>query len=908
MPKFKKQKTSFVGGEQSPLLDARTDLDKHQTGAKNMDNVIITPTGAVKRRYGTEDLENLGTFFPDRYRLESFELSSNKSFLLIFEPNLLRIFDTNTNTISANIPTIWDKPREVDTAQSLNTMVLTHPDHKPMKLFTKDGTVNGFIIEEVLFNAIPKYNFDDDFSPISQQDVTRFNCFLNTDTTLPNALIKFKLSVNGELTRNINSKNEPDADYVGLNNKIRIVFSNNINTNGQQFSLKIKDSYSGYEFDLETDLDGNPLLFDDINMVPILRNIIAETIDFEMWNGIPVIGSTGDRTNITANPVTVTYVSGSAGVDFTFDIEFGTGFADFSIPISAEGRFHIEGDVKTTDILQTGRLGYSKYLDILTAVRDLNIWKNKSNVRVEIHNSTDHTPDIDISRADPLYVPALSTDFNEQPQGLQGVAPAIKFLGGVYTKPVSNTVAIEPEFTIKIIGNDAGAYEIDALVTNDATDFVDASLDASDPAFFKITKLASGKSKEENVWSTLRGYPAKAAFVESRLILGGGNSLPNFLWMSRISDFFNFDEGDGKSDDAINNISPTSSKLNDIEYIIGKNSLQLFTSGSEHYNPRAITPTEISLPMQSNEGCRTGIKPVIIDNSTFFLDRKGKTLRQFIYDDLEQSYKASNASILANHLITDIKDMTAMKDDDLNFVFLLREDGRLTVVNSLREQNILNFSNWFIREQNGFLANQELIIDAIQAVDNKLYAVIQNQAFGTKLIQFNKDLAMDLSIRAGGFTPAVINTFYPFTVSVVDDNDVIHLHKAQLGNDLDPPVIEQIITDGFSAELGIHFDPFIQTKDASIDFGQGQEMASVKKLSEVQVSMIEGAGWEIEYEGEVYDINDETDIINNPIGRTNGDVRIRLLGYTKRGNIIIRQNLPLKDSYIISLITTIKVR
>ena len=45
---------SFTGGELSPALYARNDLNKYQTGAKKIKNGIIHQEGAISNRAGLE--------------------------------------------------------------------------------------------------------------------------------------------------------------------------------------------------------------------------------------------------------------------------------------------------------------------------------------------------------------------------------------------------------------------------------------------------------------------------------------------------------------------------------------------------------------------------------------------------------------------------------------------------------------------------------------------------------------------------------------------------------------------------------------------------------------------------------------------------------------------------------------
>ena len=49
--------TNFVSGELSPLLKGRTDLDQYYAGCETAANVLIVPQGGLKRRAGTEHID-----------------------------------------------------------------------------------------------------------------------------------------------------------------------------------------------------------------------------------------------------------------------------------------------------------------------------------------------------------------------------------------------------------------------------------------------------------------------------------------------------------------------------------------------------------------------------------------------------------------------------------------------------------------------------------------------------------------------------------------------------------------------------------------------------------------------------------------------------------------------------------
>ncbi len=87
------RQVSFAGGELSPMLYGRTDLDRYPSGARTLLNFIVTQHGPVVNRSGTQhvdDLEILGAGIGET-RLYPFVVSETVSFVLAFYAEGVRV-------------------------------------------------------------------------------------------------------------------------------------------------------------------------------------------------------------------------------------------------------------------------------------------------------------------------------------------------------------------------------------------------------------------------------------------------------------------------------------------------------------------------------------------------------------------------------------------------------------------------------------------------------------------------------------------------------------------------------------------------------------------------------------------------------------------------------------------------
>jgi hypothetical protein len=265
---------------------------------------------------------------------------------------------------------------------------------------------------------------------------------------------------------------------------------------------------------------------------------------------------------------------------------------------------------------------------------------------------------------------------------------------------------------------------------------------------FANTSAFSGWLLEEPVISATRGWPECVTFHQARLWYAGFKSRPATFMASKIADFWNFDGGSALDDEAISATIDTN-QVNAIHQLASGRALQLFTSGAEHIiTGDPITPKTIGREEQTRRGIKRFVPTAEIDGAQLFVQRGGAALRQFLYVDIEQAWRADVASLLAPHLILDPIDMAARKSaalDDADHVLLVNPGGTVTAMTTLRSQEILGFSRW---ETDG-----EIKAVAALASGEVYFATLRNAT--VRLERWDADRYLDAS---------VVQTGGPFTV------------------------------------------------------------------------------------------------------------------------------------------------
>lgn len=204
-----------------------------------------------------------------------------------------------------------------------------------------------------------------------------------------------------------------------------------------------------------------------------------------------------------------------------------------------------------------------------------------------------------------------------------------------------------------------------------------------------LADTAATASWEEQAFSALRGWPTSVTLYQERLVFAGSRDLPNRVWMSKTSDITNFDLGKALDDEAIE-FSLLTDQVDAIRAVVAGRHLQVFTSGAEWMiGGEPLTPAKVRADRQTRIGCYAprSIPPRFVDGATLFVAAGGRSLRQFLFADVDQAYSADDVSLVAPHLFTAPLDMDY--DSVRRLLLLPMQDGGMAVQTNYRAQQIM---------------------------------------------------------------------------------------------------------------------------------------------------------------------------------------------------------------------------
>ena len=242
-------------------------------------------------------------------------------------------------------------------------------------------------------------------------------------------------------------------------------------------------------------------------------------------------------------------------------------------------------------------------------------------------------------------------------------------------------------------GNNNNSSAIIVKVTED-TLLLAPSSDVTDEAAGDSVTIA-GDLTASTEWalgafSSTTGFPSAVAFYEQRLVFASTTAQPQTLFFSVGGSFEDFNAGVNDTDALTYTLG--SNQVNIIRYLQAGRVLLVGTSGGEFVvsssEQAPLSPTNASVKRQATYGS-ANIQPVQVANTTLFIQRAKRKLRELIFDLNTDSYQAPDLTILAEHITEGgIKEMALQQEPD-NIVWCVRIDGKLVGMTYRREENVI---------------------------------------------------------------------------------------------------------------------------------------------------------------------------------------------------------------------------
>ena len=377
-----------------------------------------------------------------------------------------------------------------------------------------------------------------------------------------------------------------------------------------------------------------------------------------------------------------------------------------------------------------------------------------------------------------------------------------------------------------------------------------------------FTKSQTGSPRSEDIWSATRGYPRSGIFTLGRLWLGGTRDKPQSILASKSGALLDFLVKEGDDDEGI--FVTINGENNTISAISPDRGVQVFTTGSE-YKLTGNTPGDISLEQQTQYG--SGSNVVSLDGATLFIDRNGRTLRQYLYNFNEDAYRSVDMSVLASHIIdkkrfrvSGLAAASSRTSEDANFIFVINDDGTAVICNTLREQDIIGFTR--INQER--VSGSTGIFRRVCTVANRIFTATQ---VGSAFIVcvFDEDHLMDESIQRSAPHATTEAGFYHLagqTVQVVIGNSVLPSRAVSATGDITLTTSEAALTG--ILEVGKNFSVKVKTMPInSRAANSSQNVLRQKRVDRMNLRVHNSAG--VSIDGNLVPVRSFGDSGNSPL-------------------------------------------
>jgi len=470
------------------------------------------------------------------------------------------------------------------------------------------------------------------------------------------------------------------------------------------------------------------------------------------------------------------------------------------------------------------------------------------------------------------------------PSGIEDTIRLVnKPTNGIFSDPestyVNQYINVEPYGRIRIVKK----------ISNDELEgFVEIPLASTEDIARADWEFESGY---EDVWSSSRGWPRSGTFHEGRLFFGGSKSRPATVWGSVVADFFNFDPGQQLADEAVEATLDTD-EVNAINSIVSNRDLLVFTSGGEFFVPQGsldpIEPTNIIFKVTTRTGSKA-LKPISTENATYFIQRQGNQLIEYVFQDSDVNYRSQNFSLFSSHLVDDPVDITHVNPTSTSrphTIILVNQDGTIAAYPFIRYQQVISPSLW---------TTEGLFKTACTDFD-EIYVVVKRTINGSDvyhLEKFDFDFTTDAATQFFGATlPGTtsvtgLNYLEGETVDVVRDDLALEQKTVSSGGiTIDVAPTEYV-------EVGIPYTPIIETLPVETRLPNGNVQGFLKRITEVNLILNSTQSIKVDTE-EVSFRNLEDLSLGTGIEFYTGIKTVQPLnGFTEESTLTITQTKPL---------------
>jgi hypothetical protein len=371
-----------------------------------------------------------------------------------------------------------------------------------------------------------------------------------------------------------------------------------------------------------------------------------------------------------------------------------------------------------------------------------------------------------------------------------------------------------------------------------------------------VTFSSGTAAATATIGSSSLGNPSVPGFAQQRLWLGNQQLAPQTFHVSQPGNFYNFNISSPiQASDAIES-TLSSGVLNEIKAMIAQqagmiiltnNSAWLITGGQPG---SAITPINVTGNPQSWIGSND-VPPIVVNHDILFVQSKGSAVRNMSYNFYTNVYTGTDISVMSSHLFYGHQIVEwALALEPFKLIWAVRDDGALLTLTFIKEQE---FIAWSHHTTQGLFKSIAAIVEPVSGVYNDaVYVVVQRTLNGSPVQYIER--FVDRTFPAGRVSAWSVDCGLQYnstptttfsgaqhlagmTVTGVADGEVIEPFVMPASGTFTLPAAAGVVTIGlpFTAKL----------KTLAIDIGDPTIQGKLKKIPDVTVRCVDTLGIKI---------------------------------------------------------------
>lgn len=890
MPKASPMVRSFNAGEFSPLVEARTDLDRQASSLRQMTNTVAAQQGPAIPRSGTFFLGEAYTH-DTASELVPFVFNEAQAQVIEFADQKIRIYDEAGLLIYAPVSC---------------TITSTSPFE-----FTS-ATLNGNVGGHVVFMG-----FDDEYNlNAAVYEITaKSGSDYTVDAPWPGVLA-IPSGIEAALVFELDSPYAADElDMLRPLQSLDVIYLPNIHL--KPYKLKRNNTYD-WEFEAVDFFDGPymDIIKSNVN-VTISSTGKATSKHTSATSGSGTASGTGgtpwqafdedddsywqSSSNQTGN---LQYDFGGSGkvVDgYTIHMAYENSNASFTNDDYAPATWFFEGSTNgSTWVVLDKQYDYVAYengkSNFFEIKNDVSYRYYRINIKKVDRNGT-VTPRI----REFVMRSASTSSINLTFSGTTGINGNQGFL------------STDVGRLIRLKGTDNSWRTVKITAVNSTTSLSTTLI--SEP--FLNTDII--REFRLGYWSETTGWPNYAVFYQDRLWWGGSDVAPDLIVGSVVGDYENMQQATTAGEVLDTNaivVKLNSRKLSRIKWLEASNKGLLCGTGSQEFvlssvegSGKTITPETVRA-IEATERGSSDTAPVTIDGQVIYTQRSGRTVREYAYVFEAENFKSPSMNLLANHL--GVKPFTKMAyaAEPYSIIWMLRANGTMVGLTYNRDENVVG---WHTHDFQNEVIESIAVIPAQDKLQDVLFMCIKRTVDGaekryierlTRFWDFDMELEdahyVDSAVKySGAATRSVYGlqhlegrTVYGLADNIPVGPIVIANGKAELEHEA-----EEVL-------LGLGYESICEISRLEAGAGDGTAQGKEKRINNVTLLLWRSYGGEIgtydedtkkvewvplEYPEDLSQISDIV-LFDGTIGPS-----IPPLGYNKRGTLFFRKpiNSPL---------------